>query len=163
MLEIAEHRAERAEFEGLMASGILRRAPHLVSFFTYVCERYFEGQADQIKEYTIGVEALKRPPSFDPKKDSIVRVEAHRLRRRLNEYYAAEGAKHAIQIVIPNGQYAPQFIHRSEVREADFDRNVVHSPDHLEFDQPIDLRGTHSTGAKAAPKYLRVYLAASPY
>ena len=36
MLEIAEHRAERAEFEGLMASGILRRAPHLVSFFTYV-------------------------------------------------------------------------------------------------------------------------------
>ena len=123
MLEIAEHRAERAEFEGLMASGILRRAPHLVSFFTYICERYFEGQSDQIKEYTIGVEALKRPPSFDPKKDSIVRVEAHRLRRRLNEYYAAEGAKHAVQIVIPNGQYVPEFIHRPEVREAEFDRN----------------------------------------
>jgi len=161
VLEIAEHRAERAEFEGLMASGILRRAPHLVSFFTYICERYFEGQSDQIKEYTIGVEALKRPPSFDPKKDSIVRVEAHRLRRRLNEYYAAEGAKHAVQIVIPNGQYVPEFIHRPQVREAEFDRNVVYSSDHLEFDQPVDLRGTHSTRGKAAPKYLRVYLAVS--
>ena len=54
MLEIAEHRHERAELEGLMASGILSRAPHLISFLTYVCERYFEGQSDQIKEYTIG-------------------------------------------------------------------------------------------------------------
>jgi hypothetical protein len=110
VLEVAEHREERAELEELLASGILNRAPHLVSFLTYICERYFEGQSGQIKEYTIGVEALKRPSTFDPKKDSIVRVEAHRLRRRLHEYYALEGSSHRVQIVIPSGQYVPQFV-----------------------------------------------------
>src|SRR5262245_43838035 len=86
------------------------RAPHLLNFLNYVCERSFEGHSDQIKEYTIGVEALRRPPDFDPKKDSIVRVEAHRLRKRLDEYYSAEGATHRVRIVIPQGQYVPRFI-----------------------------------------------------
>jgi hypothetical protein len=112
VLETAECRAEREELETLLRSGVFNRAPHLVRFLAYICERYFEGQADQIKEYTIGVEAFKRLPGFDPKKDSIVRVEAHRLRRRLTEYYATEGAGHRLHIIIPSGQYIPQFIFR---------------------------------------------------
>ncbi len=72
--------------------------------------KYFEGTADQIKEYNIAVEALGRPADFDQKRDSIVRVEAHRLRKRLREYYAADGADHAIRIDIPPGQYAPRFL-----------------------------------------------------
>ena len=110
MLATAEFREERAELRALVSSGIFHRAPHLLSFLTYVCERSFQGQGDQIKEYTIGVEAFGRLPSFDPKKDSIVRVEAHRLRRRLEEYYLADGAAHRIRIEIPNGQYTPRFI-----------------------------------------------------
>jgi hypothetical protein len=77
---------------------------------SYVCARYFEGAADQIKEYNIAVEALGRPADFDQKRDSIVRVEAHRLRKRLREYYEADGADHAIRIDIPPGQYAPRFL-----------------------------------------------------
>jgi hypothetical protein len=110
MLATAEFREERAELHALISSGIFHRAPHLLSFLTYVCERSFQGQGDQIKEYTIGVEAFGRLSSFDPKKDSIVRVEAHRLRRRLEEYYLAEGAAHRIRIEIPNGQYTPRFV-----------------------------------------------------
>lgn len=110
MPETTEFQAERAELEALLSSGVFHRAPHLASFLSYICERYFEGQAAQIKEYTIGVEALGRSPGFDPKKDSIVRVEAHRLRRRLSDYYATEGARHPVRILIPNGQYIPQFI-----------------------------------------------------
>ncbi|HEY6182156.1 MAG TPA: malectin domain-containing carbohydrate-binding protein [Terriglobales bacterium] len=106
----ADFREERAELHALIATGMFDRAPHLLNFLNYVCERSFQGQADQIKEYTIGVEALRRSPDFDPKKDSIVRVEAHRLRKRLEEYYAAEGATHRVRIVIPQGQYAPRFI-----------------------------------------------------
>jgi hypothetical protein len=108
--ETAEFQDERAELKSLLKSGIFHRAPHLVRFLSYVCERYFEGQSAEIKEYTIAVEALGRGTAFDPKKDSIVRVEAHRLRKRLGEYYAADGANHAIHIVIPNGQYVPQFV-----------------------------------------------------
>jgi len=110
-----EFQGERAEIEALLRSGIFSRAPHLVSFLTYICARYFEGQAGQIKEYTIGVEAFGRTAAFDPKKDSIVRVEAHRLRKRLSEYYAGAGAEHRIRILIPNGQYIPRFLIRDDV------------------------------------------------
>src|SRR3954454_10833318 len=111
MMQVSDRaQLERAELDAVLRSGILNRAPNLASFLRYVCERYFEGQADQIKEYCIAVEALGRGPDFDQKKDSIVRVEAHRLRRRLAEYYKGPGASHSVHIVIPNGQYAPQFL-----------------------------------------------------
>jgi hypothetical protein len=105
---------ERAEVEAILQSGMFHRAPLLENMFRYVCERHFEGRADLIKEYTIAVEALGRTAAFDPKKDSIVRVEAHRLRKRLHEYYQGPGAGHCVRITIPNGQYAPNFISRQE-------------------------------------------------
>ena len=101
---------ERAELEAVLQSGLFDKAPRLGTFFRYICERHLEGHGDEIKEYSIALEALGRSADFDPKKDSIVRVEAHRLRRRLEEYYSRDGADHTVHIVIPNGQYRPQFI-----------------------------------------------------
>lgn len=106
----ADFAQEKHELDAVLASGIFNRAPNLAHVLTYVCEKYFEGSAEQIKEYNIAVEALGRPPEFDQKRDSIVRVEAHRLRKRLREYYEAEGAGHAVRIEIPSGQYAPKFL-----------------------------------------------------
>ena len=103
---------ERDELQRVLSSGIFHRAPNLAQLLTYVCSRYFEGAADQIKEYNIAVDALGRPQHFDQKRDSIVRVEAHRLRKRLREYYETDGADHAVRIDIPAGQYAPQFLER---------------------------------------------------
>src|SRR5689334_23882306 len=94
------------------------RAPHLLNFLNYVCESSFQGHSDQIKEYTIGVEALRRPPEFDPKKDSIVRVEAHRLRKRLEEYYTGEGASHRVRIVIPQGHMCRVSLCKSQIGRA---------------------------------------------
>lgn len=102
--------AERAELEAVLNSGIFSRAPSLANFLKYVCERYFDGESEGVKEYCIAVEALRRPIDFDQKKDAIVRVEAHRLRKRLADYYKTAGASHAIHIDIPNGQYSPRFI-----------------------------------------------------
>jgi hypothetical protein len=103
---------ERLELAALLTSGIFGRAPNLALVLNYTCARYFDGAAEQIKEYNIAVEALGRPANFDQRSDSIVRVEAHRLRKRLREYYEGEGANHAIQIEIPPGQYAPRFVYR---------------------------------------------------
>jgi hypothetical protein len=110
MQAAADFRQERHELDTILASGILNRAPNLAQLLTYVCAKYFEGAAEQIKEYNIAVEALGRPADFDQKRDSIVRVEAHRLRKRLREYYEADGADHSIRIDIPPGQYAPRFL-----------------------------------------------------
>jgi hypothetical protein len=106
----AKFEQERSELESVLASGVFDRAPSLAQVLTYVCSKYFEGEAGQIKEYNIAVEALGRAPEFDPKRDSIVRVEAHRLRKRLREYYQNGGAGHAVQIVIPPGHYTPKFV-----------------------------------------------------
>src|ERR1039457_3555966 len=106
----ADFAQEKHELDTILASGILNRAPNLAQLLTYVCAKYFEGSGEQIKEYNIAVEALGRPADFDQKRDSIVRVEAHRLRKRLREYYEADGAEHVIRIDIPPGQYAPRFL-----------------------------------------------------
>jgi hypothetical protein len=110
MQAAADFVQEKNELQSVLASGIFNRAPNLAHVLIYVCDQYFEGAGQQIKEYNIAVEALGRPAGFDQKRDSIVRVEAHRLRKRLREYYEADGASHSVRIDIPSGQYAPQFV-----------------------------------------------------
>ena len=112
----ADHDLERSEVALVLASGIFGRAPNLVQILTYICAKYFEGSQEEIKEYNIAVEALGRPADFDQKRDSIVRVEAHRLRKRLREYYENDGAEHACQIEIPPGQYAPHFVFKEDAK-----------------------------------------------
>ena len=103
----------RAELEVILKSDAFVRAPSLAQFLRYVCQKALNGEADQIKEYNIAIEAFGRQPDFDQKEDAIVRVEAHRLRKRLKQYYEGEGADHAIQILVPPGQYAPVFVLRN--------------------------------------------------
>ncbi|MGA2887806.1 MAG: malectin domain-containing carbohydrate-binding protein [Terracidiphilus sp.] len=100
---------ERAELETVLHSEHFTRAPTLAHLLSYLCEKLFAGEANQIKEYSVGVEVFHRGDSFDQNSDSIVRVEANRLRKRLAAYYANDGASHRLHITIPLGQYVPQF------------------------------------------------------
>src|SRR6202042_3720068 len=107
MSAVVDREQAKAELEAVVASGIFGKAPSLAQLLDYVCTKYFQGRTDQVKEYNVAVEALGRPASFDPRKDSIVRVEAFRLRKRLKQYYENEGAGHLLRIVVPSGQYVP--------------------------------------------------------
>jgi hypothetical protein len=100
---------ERDEIKAILDSGILRKAPNLQRFLEYVAEQYFAGTSDQIKEYHIAVQAFRRPEHFDPQSDTIVRVTAHALRKKLEQYYATEGADHPIQVQLPAGKYVLTF------------------------------------------------------
>src|SRR5665213_3629667 len=111
----AEFSEEKFELETVLKSGIFDRSPSLAQVLTYVCSKYFAGETDQIKEYSIGVDALGRSADFDQKRDSIVRVQVHRLRERLAEYYDGEGIGHSTQIEIPQGQYIPRFVTHASV------------------------------------------------
>ncbi len=106
--------AERAELEALLAAGILGRNNYLVRFLTFVCERYFEGETGDVKEYSIAVNALGRSSDFDPQADTIVRVTAHSLRKRLEEYYRTDGADRPIHICLPAGHYVPSFLRKGQ-------------------------------------------------
>lgn len=108
-LHMVDQEAQRAELQTVLQSKSFTRAPRLAHLLSYLCERLFAGDACRIKEYSIGLEVFGRGSSFDQDADSIVRVEANRLRKRLAEYYAGEGAAHRVQITIPVGQYVPDF------------------------------------------------------
>ena len=100
---------ERTELRTVLQSPLFARSPALSHLLSYLCEKTFAGETDQIKEYSVAVDVFDRQDSFDQDSDSIVRVEANRLRKRLSEYYAREGAAHAVHISVPVGQYVPQF------------------------------------------------------
>jgi hypothetical protein len=111
---INKHEVERAELETLLASGFLGRTNNLVRLLSFVCEKYFDGAFDEIKEYSIAVQALGRPEDFDPQVDTIVRVTAHALRKRLEDYYRTIGAQHSVHICLPPGHYLPKFVHKGD-------------------------------------------------
>jgi len=126
---------ERAELESVLTSGVLGRTNNLVRLLSFVCEKYFEGKIDEVKEYSIAVQALGRSDDFDPQVDTIVRVTAHALRKRLEDYYRTGGAQHSVQICLPPGHYTPKFIHKSDL------------------DSPVlaDANGEHSHSLNGAP------------
>ncbi len=67
------------------------------------------GESDSVKEYSLGTEVFDRPDTFDSKTDTIVRVEARRLRKKLQEYYEGPGAADPVRIDIPTPGYSPAF------------------------------------------------------
>ena len=105
--------AEKRAVDALLASSMFQRAPNLRKLVAFLWEQYSLGNTAQIKEYTIGTEVLGRPPSFDQKRDAIVRVEMHRLRKRLREFYEGPGATSEVVMSIPEGSYVPVFERRT--------------------------------------------------
>ena len=103
----------RPALDRILASESFRTSPQLGTFLRYVVDAALSGRAASLKGYTIGVEALGRDPSFDPQIDPIVRVEATRLRRALERYYACAGSDDPLVIELPRGSYVPLFVRRS--------------------------------------------------
>jgi tetratricopeptide (TPR) repeat protein len=93
----------------LTRSDGFRSSPQLQAFLTFIVEATLAGRQDRIKGYTIAVEALGRGDDFDPQIDPIVRVEATRLRRTIDTYYAGPGREDPLRILVPRGSYVPEF------------------------------------------------------
>ena len=83
-------------------------------FLSYVIEAALQTQGNKLKEYVLGVEVFGRSESFDPRLDSIVRVHATHVRRRLREYYRTLGQSDPVRIDLPVGSYVPLIERQSE-------------------------------------------------
>ena len=101
--------AVRPQLETVLRSPVFANAPRLSGFLRHVVEKTLVGDGAPLKEYSIGVEVFDRGDSFDPRTDTIVRVQARRLRAKLAEYYAGEGRADSIVIELPKGGYVPRF------------------------------------------------------
>src|SRR5580658_10697160 len=103
----------RAELELILRSRAFIQSHRIRRFLQFVVEESLLGQPHRLKEYLIGLEVFDRREAFDPRVDSIVRVEARRLRYKLEEYYRTEGREDGIRIVLRKGSYVPIFEYRS--------------------------------------------------
>ena len=101
--------AVRAELSRMLASPHFDASERNRGFLRHVVEEALAGRADRIKAYSIATEVFGRDPKFDPQLDSIVRIEAGRLRRSLERYYLTDGRASRVRIDIPRGGYVPIF------------------------------------------------------
>lgn len=97
------------QLEKILASTQFKSAQQMKRFLKYVLNKTLAGEGQQLKQYTIAVEALGHPENFDPDSNPSVRILGGRVRERLNEYYQQEGKADAIVIRIPKGSYLPEF------------------------------------------------------
>jgi adenylate cyclase len=97
----------RRQLNRVLSSPVFTSSERLRRFLEFVVERTLAGDGERLKEYVIGIEVFDRDASYDPRLDSIVRVEAARLRTKLTEYYAGDGRADPIVLTLPKGGYAP--------------------------------------------------------
>jgi hypothetical protein len=91
----------------VLRSRTFARSERLRCFLKFVVEMEQLGLAHQLKGYTIGVDVFSRDEGFDPGTDPLVRVQAGKLRKLLNLFYAEEGREDPLRIRIPLGGYVP--------------------------------------------------------
>jgi hypothetical protein len=106
--------AVEAQLQRMISTQLFRRKPRVCSFLQYTVRQTLAGQTGKLKEYSIAVEVFSRPEDFDPRLDSIVRVEARRLRATVDRYYETDGAADPIVIRYRRGNYIPTFESQDE-------------------------------------------------
>ena len=98
-----------AQLERILQSQIMQGSESLRAFLRFVVQKALDQQEGQLKEYTIATEVFGRGEQYSPRTDSVVRVQASRLRSKLQEYYFTEGKCDSILIELPKGHYTPSF------------------------------------------------------
>lgn len=101
--------AFKEELDRVLASTALRNADSLRRLLSYLAEAYLAGKSREVKEYTIGRDVMGKPEDYDPRVDASVRVQAGKLRQRLEQYYASEAPNSAWQIRLPKGHFELEF------------------------------------------------------
>jgi TolB-like protein/Flp pilus assembly protein TadD len=97
------------QLDRILNSSTFREAGRLKRFIKFIVSEAVAGRADELKEYVVGVQVFDKEPSFDPRTDPIVRVQARRLRAMLDRYYREEGVHDELVIELPKGGYGPVF------------------------------------------------------
>lgn len=134
MEEVADRAHYRGQIDKLLGSHGLHGSESLCKLLRYLADQALDHPGASPKEYQIATEVFGRPSNFDPHLDSTVRVQAGRLRGKLAEYYATEGAEDSILVDFPRGTYALTF-HERPAGTGRNHGNGLH-------DSASDVRGT---------------------
>lgn len=108
-------REVRAQLDRILHSRAFRNSERLQRFLKFAVECALEGTVDRLKESLLGRFVFDRGSKYDPRTDSIVRVESQRMRKKLREYYEVEGQADPVSIVFKAGSYVPTFVYLTSV------------------------------------------------
>ena len=142
----------RAQLDLLVRDPVFRSSKRSVAFLSYVVERTLSGNADQIKERSIGIEVFGRDPAYDTNVDHVVRTAAAELRKRLATYYVNEKHRTELRIGFVPGSYVPRFTLPGQARP------MEQNADHDAAERPAGGHRAHihlgpvALGDKAVPK-----------
>src|SRR5215212_2667065 len=100
---------QKQEVQRILHAPQFRRASKLQRFLELICDYYFQNRSGDINEFVLATEVFGKGPGFEPSEDSLVRVQAREVRRRLREYYQDEGKSSRLILDVPVGSYAPVF------------------------------------------------------
>ena len=100
-----EIEAAREQIDRLLASNTFHASDVLRRLLRFLADKTFSGEADELKEYSIGLDALGKPPTYDPRQDATVRLQASRLRQKLDDYYRNEGRNDSLVVELPKGRF----------------------------------------------------------
>jgi eukaryotic-like serine/threonine-protein kinase len=148
-----KHQQIRKELETVRASRFFRNADRMSRFLSYVVDLTLEGKSDELKEYSIAIAVFDRESSFDPRIDPIVRVEARRLRKKLDEYYEQEGTQDPVRIRLPKGSYAAEFAEPGSVPDS--------TPEQESGGATVAAEGSRSRLGKRHLKWIAAAVAAT--
>ena len=109
----------RGQLRRIVSSQGFAGSTRLCEFLSYIVEEQVAGRGDSIKEYVVGVEVYRKPKDYDPRVDAAVRVDASKLRARLERYYEDEGRNDPIRITVPKGGYVPSFEVRPRLTQSE--------------------------------------------
>jgi hypothetical protein len=108
-LNDAEKSAVREQLNRLLANPFFSHSKRFPTFLRFVTEQTLAGEADNIKERTLGIEIFGRDADYDTASDPIVRVTAAEIRKRVAQYYQEPTHANELRIALPSGSYIPKF------------------------------------------------------
>ncbi len=177
-----ERDAVLRELERVLQSPQFSASKRYPALLRFVVLRALAGDADRLKERTLGVEVFNRPPTYDTNTDTVVRYTAGEVRKRLFLFYAAHPAppegEYGVQISLPAGSYVPEFTRVSESSASlhptlghpesrgeahdSAARTAFHAAHPGEHHNPSSLDGVHDLAAHPGPAVLSVHENAFP-
>src|SRR5262249_11814696 len=143
--------AKLIQLEKILHGRSLQGSENLKAFLRFVVDRAIEGQESQLKEYVIATEVFGRGKGFDSRIDSVVRVQAGRLRTKLQEYYATEDKEDEIVIDLPKGQYTPVFSYARKSDELEVNGELQ-----------VSIEAPHVTESELAPALVEANRSPAP-
>lgn len=106
---VAETEANLVQVKRILESKAFRTSEVHRNLLNYLADKSLSGEADSLKEYTVGLDVFQKPSSYDPRQESVVRMHMARLRQKLAEYYRTEGVEDAVIVDLPKGAFKVTF------------------------------------------------------